>query len=44
LKRQCDGGFDHAIVLIEIDGVLPGSVLARVRALPQVQQARPLRF
>jgi len=31
-------------VLIEIDGELPPAVLAAVRALPQVQQARPLKF
>ena len=30
--------------LIEIDGELPPDVLAAVRALPQVQQARPLKF
>ena len=33
-----------AIALIEIDGELPADVLAKVRALPQVQQAKPLRF
>jgi D-3-phosphoglycerate dehydrogenase len=31
-------------VLIEIDGERPVDVFAKVRALPQVQQARPLRF
>jgi D-3-phosphoglycerate dehydrogenase len=40
--REAPGG--NAIALIEIDGVLPPEVLARVRALPQVQQARPLSF
>jgi len=30
--------------LIEIDGELPAPVLAAVRALPQVQQARLLKF
>ena len=40
--RDAPGG--NAIALIEIDGVLPSDVLAKVRALPQVQQARPLRF
>ena len=30
--------------LIEIDGELPADVLAKVRALPQVQQAKPLKF
>ena len=34
----------NAIALIEIDGELPPAVLAQVRALPQVQQARPLKF
>ena len=33
-----------AVALIEIDGDLPADVLAKVRALPQVQQARPLKF
>ena len=40
--REAAGG--NAIALIEIDGELPPDVLAKVRALPQVQQARPLRF
>ena len=40
--RDAPGG--NAIALIEIDGVLSPDVLAKVRALPQVQQARPLRF
>jgi D-3-phosphoglycerate dehydrogenase len=40
--REAPGG--NAVALIEIDGVLPPDVLAKVRALPQVQQARPLRF
>jgi D-3-phosphoglycerate dehydrogenase len=40
--REAPGG--NAVALIEIDGELPGEVLAAVRALPQVQQARPLRF
>jgi len=40
--RDAPGG--NAIALIEIDGELPPDVLAKVRALPQVQQARPLRF
>jgi len=40
--REAPGG--HAVALIEIDGELPPNVLAKVRALPQVQQARPLRF
>jgi D-3-phosphoglycerate dehydrogenase len=40
--REAPGG--SAIALIEIDGELPDAVLAKVRALPQVQQARPLHF
>jgi len=32
------------VSLIEIDGELPDDVLARVRALPQVQQAKSLKF
>jgi D-3-phosphoglycerate dehydrogenase len=40
--REAPGG--SAIALIEIDGELPSDVLAKVRALPQVQQARPLKF
>ena len=40
--RDAPGG--NAIALIEIDGELPPKVLAAVRALPQVQQARQLRF
>jgi D-3-phosphoglycerate dehydrogenase len=40
--REAPGG--NAIALIEIDGELPDAVLVKVRALPQVQQAKPLRF
>ena len=40
--REAPGG--NAVSLIEIDGELPDDVLARVRALPQVQQAKSLRF
>ena len=40
--REKAGG--DAIALIEIDGELPDDVLAKVRALPQVQQAKPLHF
>ncbi|MGO9628533.1 MAG: phosphoglycerate dehydrogenase [Xanthobacteraceae bacterium] len=40
--REAPGG--NAVALIEIDGDLPADVLAKVRALPQVQQAKPLRF
>ena len=40
--REAAGG--SAIALIEIDGELPAEVLAKVSALPQVQQAKPLKF
>jgi D-3-phosphoglycerate dehydrogenase len=40
--RDKPGG--SAIALIEIDGELPVEVLEAVRALPQVQQARTLKF
>src|SRR6266567_1977025 len=40
--RDAPGG--NAVALIEIDGELPPQVLTAVRALPQVQQAKPLRF
>ncbi len=40
--RETAGG--NAVALIEIDGELPEDVLAKVRALPQVQSARPLHF
>src|SRR5579885_1664846 len=40
--REAPGG--NAIALIEIDGELPPDVLAKVRALPQVQQAKALHF
>jgi D-3-phosphoglycerate dehydrogenase len=40
--REAPGG--SAVALIEIDGELPEAVLAKVRALPQVQNARPLHF
>jgi D-3-phosphoglycerate dehydrogenase / 2-oxoglutarate reductase len=40
--REAPGG--SAVALIEIDGELPDEVLAKVRALPQVQQAKPLHF
>jgi D-3-phosphoglycerate dehydrogenase len=40
--RESAGG--SAIALIEIDGELPADVLTKVQALPQVQQAKPLRF
>jgi D-3-phosphoglycerate dehydrogenase len=40
--REAPGG--NAIALIEVDGELPAEVLAKVRALPQVQSAKPLKF
>ena len=40
--REAPGG--NAIALIEIDGELPDAVLEKVKALPQVQSARPLKF
>ncbi len=40
--REAPGG--NAIALIEIDGEMPPKVLEAVRALPQVQSAKPLKF
>jgi D-3-phosphoglycerate dehydrogenase / 2-oxoglutarate reductase len=40
--REAPGG--NAVALIEIDGDMPADVLKKVRALPQVQSARVLRF
>lgn len=40
--REAPGG--NAVALIEIDGDLAPEVLAKVRALPQVQSAKPLKF
>jgi D-3-phosphoglycerate dehydrogenase len=40
--REAPGG--NAIALIEVDGEVPADVLKKVQALPQVQQAKPLRF
>jgi D-3-phosphoglycerate dehydrogenase len=40
--REAAGG--NAIALIEVDGEVPADVLAKVQALPQVQQAKPLKF
>jgi D-3-phosphoglycerate dehydrogenase len=40
--REAPGA--NAIALIEIDGEMPLDVLEKVRALPQVQQARILKF
>ena len=39
-----DAPAGNAIALIEVDGAVPEDVLAKVQALPQVQQAKPLRF
>ena len=40
--REAPGG--NAIALIEVDGDVPPDVLAKVQALPQVQQAKQLKF
>jgi D-3-phosphoglycerate dehydrogenase len=40
--RESPGG--NAIALIEIDGEMPADVLEKVKRLPQVQSARPLKF
>ncbi len=40
--REAPGG--SAIALIEVDGDVSADVLAKVQALPQVQQAKPLKF
>jgi len=40
--RDAPGG--NAVALIEIDGELPEVILTKVRALPQVQSAKPLHF
>jgi D-3-phosphoglycerate dehydrogenase / 2-oxoglutarate reductase len=42
LGRQVQGG--DAIALVEVDEPIPGPVLADVRALPHVRQAKPLIF
>ena len=42
LGRTAQGG--DAIALVEIDGVVPADVLAKVQALPQVKQAKLLAF
>jgi D-3-phosphoglycerate dehydrogenase len=42
LGRDRQGG--DAIALVEIDGVMPASVVASVAALPQVKQVKPLAF
>ncbi len=40
--REAPGA--NAVALIEVDGNVPPEVLAKVQALPQVQQAKRLRF
>jgi len=42
LGRHNQGG--DAIALVEVDGAVPAEVLAKVQALPQVKQAKALRF
>jgi D-3-phosphoglycerate dehydrogenase len=42
LGRNRQGG--DAIALVEVDGVVPAEVLAKVQALPQVKQAKALAF
>jgi D-3-phosphoglycerate dehydrogenase len=42
LGRNKPGG--DAIALVEIDGAVPAAVLAKVQTLPQVKQAKALRF
>ena len=42
LGRNKPGG--DAIALVEVDGKVPGDVLAKVQALPQVKQAKALAF
>jgi D-3-phosphoglycerate dehydrogenase / 2-oxoglutarate reductase len=42
LGRESRGG--NAIALVEVDGDVPAELLAKVQALPQVKQAKPLKF
>jgi D-3-phosphoglycerate dehydrogenase len=42
LGRKAQGG--DAIALVEVDGVVPAEVLAKVQALPQVKQVKALAF
>ena len=42
LGRAASGG--DAIALIEVDGVVPDTVLEQIRALPLVRQAKALAF
>ena len=42
LGRDKPGG--SAIALVQVDGALPGDVLAAIQGIPGVKQAKPLRF
>ena len=42
LGRQAEG--DAAIALVEVDGGVPGDVIARLEALPHVRQAKAMTF
>ena len=42
LGRNKPGG--DAIALVEVDGMVPTELLAKVQALPQVKQAKALAF
>jgi D-3-phosphoglycerate dehydrogenase / 2-oxoglutarate reductase len=42
LGRQSPGG--DAIALVEVDGTVPAEVLDKVQQLPNVRQAKPLKF
>jgi D-3-phosphoglycerate dehydrogenase len=42
LGRNSAGG--DAIALVEVDGDVPPTVLAKVQQIPNVQQVKPLRF
>ena len=42
IGRNKQGG--DAIALVEIDGAVPADVLAQVQKLPQVRQAKALKF
>jgi D-3-phosphoglycerate dehydrogenase len=42
LGRETEGG--NAIALVEVDGVVPADVLAKVHDIPNVQQVKPLVF
>jgi len=42
LGRTKQGG--DAIALVEVDGAVPSEVLGKVQTLPQVKQAKALKF